>query len=612
MIKQIFLAILEVSIVTGIVILILKLLSLLINNHYAVKWKRLIWLLVAVRLLIPVNFTPVSAPVQFDLLSSYSTNNRTDNTAKVNTAAVEMAVTKSIGEAEYDTVKQADRPAAYENKTMAKPVPWLNIAASVWGAGVILFILYYLIGYLYYSRQIIRWRRPVNEQRIHNILTNLSGQLFLNKQPEVYVCDKTGSPFLIGFTHPFLVIPAEDFNDRELTFILKHELTHHKQKDNWYKLFLLFVNAIHWFNPVVYLLRHEACVDLELACDEEVIKGMCFEDRINYGETILSCIKRQKIPNLAMTTGFNESAKSLKIRLANILSRRKKRNGLLLVMLLLIMFVIPGALFSIKTDSQTQKDREGLTWYGAVNLITKDTELPDELLESREEWNEFIESDRTIALVASIPKDDIYVYGLKEKGTEEGAYSLHGICVKQGKEIQVLDIDWGVYEELPKISYQDYNGDGSKDLAMISRSVSGTNISLNDLYMLIKSKEGGWTYQSFDSFDWSDKINKRMEYQIKDNILTITIDGKDTGYRIDMKPLEEDWGEKLTSVFFGSYGEFIFDNGKIYLKLLPTAGVGDWATPQIITETYIRMEVTYNGKFDLINGFASTQNEQVK
>ncbi len=375
-------------------------------------------------------------------------------------------------------------------------------------------------------------------------------------------------------------------------------------KDNRYQT---LNDRIININPVVYLLRHEASADLELACDEAVIKGMSFEDRKKYGETILSCIKRKNTPKIALTTGFNESGKSLKVRLKNILSKGEKRNGLLLVIIILILIISAGTLVSLNTKSQTRKDTEGLTSYGAVNLISKDTEFPDELIESRDEWNEFIESDRTIALVASLPQEDIYVYGLKEIGTEEGTYTLHGICVKQGNEVQVLDIDWGVYGEIPRIRYQDYNGDGIKDLAMISRSVRGRNISFNDLYILIKSKEGGWTFQSFDSFDWSERINKRMEYQIKDNILTITIDGKDTGYRINVKPLEEEWGEKLTSVFFGSYGEFIFNNGKIYLKLLPVAEVGDWATPQIITETYIQMEVTYNGNFDLINGFTSEQ-----
>lgn len=208
--------------------------------------------------------------------------------------------------------------------------------------------------------------------------------------------------------------------------------------------------------------------------------------------------------------------------------------------------------------------------------------------------------------MASIPQEDIYVYGLKETGTEKGTYTLRGICVKQGDEIQVLDSEWGVYGELPKIRYQDYDSDGIKEIAMIVRSSSGTNLSINDLHILTKNKEGGWGDHLFDSHDWSKIINGRIEYLVKNNILTMTIDGKDTGYRIDTASLEEEWGEKLTSIFFGSYGEFIFDKGTIYLKLLPTAGVGDWATPQTITDTYIQLKVAYsNGKFELVNDLTS-------
>jgi hypothetical protein len=444
----------------------------------------------------------------------------------------------------------------------------------------------------------------VKEQRIHNIISDISAQFGLKKQPAVYICDKAASPSLMGFIHPVLLIPSDCYSDKELALILKHELTHYRQYDLWYKLFLLVVNAVHWFNPAVYLLRCEACIDLELSCDDEVIKGMSAEDRIIYGETILSCVSQQKMRKAALTTCFNDTAKTLKGRLKNILSAGKKRNGLIIIFISLIFIAGIGALVTFTGGGQKQKNTDGFTWYGAVDLISEETKLPDNLIEGYDAWNEFLNSDSTIALVAAIPEEDIYVYGLKENGAEEGTYTLRGICVRQGEELQVLDTGWGVYDEIPKLRYEDYDGDGTKELAMISRSSGGTNLFFNDLHILEKNDAGGWTDNTFDSSDWQDIINNRLEYQVKDGSLTIAIAGQDTGYNIDIAALEEEWDEKLTSVFFGNFGEFTFNNGKIYLQVLPAAVVGDWATPQAITETYIRMEVLYNGKFDLQNAFA--------
>ncbi len=366
----------------------------------------------------------------------------------------------------------------------------------------------------------------VKEERIQDITAEITEQLFLKKQLKVYECDKIASPTLTGFLHPVLAVPPDCYSDQELSFIIKHELTHYRLKDLWYKLLILIANAVHWFNPAVYLLRGEADIDLELACDDEVIKSMSAGDRKKYGETILSCIHRQKMRKAALTTGFNNTAKTLKVRLKNILSAKKKRNGRVSIFLFLILVVSIGTLVTINGGEQIQKDKDGdgLIWYGAVSLIPEKPELPDNLIENRDDWDEFLKSKNTIALAASIPEADIYVYGLKENGTEEGTYTLRGICVKQGNEIQVLDSGWGIYDELPEIRYQDYDSDGINEIAMIVRSASGTDLSVNDLHILKKNNEDGWTDYLFDSSDWPEIINQRMDFQVTDGILSISTD----------------------------------------------------------------------------------------
>lgn len=602
MINQWFFTMLEVSITTGLVILILKMLSFLINKNYAAKWKKWIWLLIAVRLLIPLNVSIFGAPIQLIIPAQDEKNNISyTSAANMNSDSAKGTIEKGNHEIKADTGVQAEGNVSGNHNSKNK-ITRLMIAALVWSVGSCIFLVYHLLGAWYYRKQILRWSRKAKEQRIEELVTQIAKQLDLKKQPEIYVCNKIESPALLGLFHPILILPKDWGSELELEFILRHELVHYRQKDIWYKLIFLLANAIHWFNPAVFLLRSEACNDLEIACDDEVIKSMSATERIKYGETILSCINRQKLRNMALATGFNDSTKSLKERLKNICSERKKRNGFIIIMISLILVVTMGALFSFHRDGNVHKQIAGLNWYGAVDLILENTDLPDQLIENYDDWNAFLESDKTIAFVARIPEADISVYGLKENGAEAGVYTLKGIYVKQGNEVQVLDTNWGVYDELPVIRYQDYDGDGIKEIAMISRSASGTGLSVNDLYILKKSESGGWKVHVFTSLDWSDVLNKRLKYQIVDGILTISLDGKDTGYRIDAATLEEEWGDKINSIFFGSFGEFTFQEDKIYLKVLPFASVGNWATPQSITDIYITLEVVYNGSFDLVNG----------
>ena len=613
MIDTLFAAIFEVSLTTGLVILIIKSLSFTINKNYAAKWKKYIWLIIAARLLIPVNFSFLGAPVQLNILNNSNSNYElTASSNGMNSIRVQSKTSDITAEKEDngETRNKNTGPDTLTSKNRSHSIPWMNFAVYIWAAGVIIFIMYHLIGYAYFRKQVLCWSRVVKEQRTLDIAREISNHLALKKRLRLYVCDKIVSPSLIGFINPMLVIPPHNYTDKDLTFILEHELTHYRLKDLWYKLFILLANAVHWFNPAAYVLRHEAYNDLELACDDEVIKNMSADDRNKYAKTILSCIQQQKMRNVALITSFNNPVKILKDRLRNIVSRKKKRNGLIIIFISLILVTGIGALFTFNGRVQKKQDIQGFTWYGAVSLIPEKTELPDKLIINSDMWNEFLDSDATVALVAAIPQADINVYGLKENGVEEGTYTLRGILVKQGNEIQVLDTGWGVYEELPEIRYQDYDGDNVNEIALIVRSASGTELSVNDLHILKKEPAGGWKDYLFDSSAWQEMIKQRMDYQVKDGILTISIDGKDTGYYIDLTPYEEEWGDKLTSVFFGNYGLFHFDNGEIALQVLPAANVGNWATPQVITDTYIHMKVTFRGQFDLVSEFKENKNTE--
>ncbi|MDK2808795.1 MAG: bla regulator protein blaR1, partial [Clostridiales bacterium] len=566
---------------------------------YSAKWIKWIWLMLAIRLLVPIHFAPFAAPFQLNLQDTDGAQ-KVDLTSNVSLSDPNL---DSYEKAERETTKNtmSEKAGKQENRVearkLSKRISWVEAMLFVWMLGCVIFIFYHLVGYWHYKRQILRWSHRAQEQNIQAVLSLVTGELSLAFNLEVLICDRATSPLLLGFIHPKLVIPIACYTDQELYFIMKHELSHFKRGDIWYKFFFVFVNAVHWFNPTVYLLRKESYLNLEMVCDDEVVRNMSLADRKRYGEVILSCIRQQKMRRVDLLTGFNDT-KTLKMRLKNIMDTRRKRNGILMLLFVLIIIAGMGTLLSV--NGKKQKNTGSLTWYGENDLRLELGELPDLPIKNSQGFDAFLKSDSTLALLAVLPEADIRLFGRKENGLEDETYTLHGLYVMQGKEIQRLDTDWGVYGELPTIEYQDFDRDGEKELALIVKSSSGTNLSINDLHILEKKEEGGWTDHVFTSLDWQKIVNDKVKYQVEEGILSLTYDGEDMGYQIDLATFEEEWGERLTSVFFGSIGEFVFQNGTIYLKTLPTAEVGDWVTPQFITEDYIQFNVLYQENFELI------------
>ena len=109
--------------------------------------------------------------------------------------------------------------------------------------------------------------------RMNNVRTydKLFDELQLDRRIPIVSCDRADSPMVLGFIHPVLVLPAEEYSDEELYFIFKHEFIHYKRHDVCLKLLFVLANAVHWFNTVIWLMQREAVVDMELSCDKRVM-----------------------------------------------------------------------------------------------------------------------------------------------------------------------------------------------------------------------------------------------------------------------------------------------------------------------------------------------------
>ncbi|RHP34471.1 M56 family metallopeptidase [Lachnotalea sp. AF33-28] len=146
----------------------------------------------------------------------------------------------------------------------------------------------------------------------------------IRRPVEVRTVDGISSPMLVGFLRPLVLIPCEEFPNMELELILKHELVHYKRKDLWLKTLAEAAAVLHWFNPAVYLIKRAFERDMEISCDEEAVKDLCWEERKLYCTAIIRVVRRQASSATAFSTGFRSGSHWMKKRMEEILSQKRQ------------------------------------------------------------------------------------------------------------------------------------------------------------------------------------------------------------------------------------------------------------------------------------------------
>ena len=318
MIRSAFLSVFEISVSTGFMIILFMMLSPLVVRRYAAKWKYWVWLFLALWLIVPVK------EIGGRFLNS-------------KTAVVSENAKDTIADAKYTASPiMIEIPTRMTTGILSlseeskRTVTALDIIAVVWCLGGIAFISAHMLSYLHYRKRLMRQGMPIEDEEIAGLLSELKNELGIKGGISLWKYSRAASPMLMGFFKPVIVLPKEDYSRDELFFILKHELVHYKRHDIWLKLLLVVAKGIHWFNPVVWMMQREAVIDMEMSCDERVIKNAGYDVKKAYTETLLSTIHRQYAGQTLLSTQFKGGKQIMKKRFQNILSGGEKRNGLLL------------------------------------------------------------------------------------------------------------------------------------------------------------------------------------------------------------------------------------------------------------------------------------------
>lgn len=345
---------LKTSLLGSLAILAMLVLKPLWRERYRAKTRCWLWLALAVFLLLPVDFSVKNAPVQAAPPKDYTLFVGTDKTAIQSTDNLfgDMAEKSGQSPAQVrDTIIQ--RPVTNPEQKTTRYIPVTTILFYGYLAGAAAFLLYQGVSYALFRRTVRRWKRDVARADYAAMLSDTARDLGVGA-PEMIVCEAISTPAVTGLLRPRLLLPHERYDVQELRYILRHELCHLKRRDMLLKLVLLAANAMHWFNPVVYLMLRQADEDIELACDSAATDGLELPERAAYSRTLLAAVQ-SSVRALPATTCFGGTVERLKRRITNVLGAQKKR-GLGVVALVLALTLTAGCAVSWGERAQKNDD----------------------------------------------------------------------------------------------------------------------------------------------------------------------------------------------------------------------------------------------------------------
>lgn len=269
--NELFLKIINMSISASWLILAVLILRLVLKK--APKWVSvLLWGIVAVRLICPFSFEsalsliPSAETFPEKIISGPSFDIQTG------ISPVDNRINDYLGDRYFEGVTV---PANNGNNIM-------TILTIVWIIGILLLVAYTIISY----------------RRLHREIDTA-----VHYKDNIFQSENVSSPFVLGIINPRIYLPFS-MNEQNLEHVVAHEQAHIRRKDHWWKPLGFLLLTIYWFNPLMWLAYVLLCRDIELACDEKVIKELGNEQRADYTQALVACsVNRRMIAACPLAFG---------------------------------------------------------------------------------------------------------------------------------------------------------------------------------------------------------------------------------------------------------------------------------------------------------------------
>ncbi len=551
MLEQFFIKLLEISIQTSFFILAVTCMRLI--KRLPKQFICFMWALAALRLMIPIQITTEFSMVpdvrHVESLAQISLPQKETITAIGQPLEfeplTEVTVSTDVGSS-INTSVPSEFTAAGVDATA--PLTLTELLSRIWLVGMFLLMGYGLFSYL---RLKLRLREAVYDH------------------DNIWLCDITESPFVLGYIKPRIYIPFT-IPKEQLPYIIAHERAHISHFDHLGKLLGFMLLCLYWFNPFIWVGYILYCKDLELSCDERVIKTLGMEEKKHYSEALLMCsVSTTTI--LQSPLSFSEIA--LKERIINILHYKKP--GLWCILLAILLSITASVCFL--TESEPAKTDHDIF----LHEIT--TELLDKVTAEYIPENGFHE-------LPEQPGPDAYVL-IQTYGTENlqfyGLVDGSAMILRDGDTLySVQEIPWPQRRsESPNevaaitIYKEDYDKDNTPEYAISSDE----NGIYSKSVIVLEAKDDILQPFTFTREDIASQLQRiSFEYADEEELIYIYMDSEEPAVTLDVTWVNEMYGQTNTRLSFDT---------TTYISIIPTYSEDPWML--YTSAAYLPQDDTY-------------------
>ncbi len=365
--RTIFLSFLHNELSLSLIILILLLLSPLLTKYYKASVRYYMWFVLVIALLVPYHLPTDKAIWEIDILplmqtlSSFQT--QTDKTEVQSTdislpneqSSILNDFTNDSTATMYSFINHLPIHATSKNDSTINSINTtpLSYLIFIWLIGIVLFSCFIIFSHLKFMLFSRKWYKPIDDKDLQILIQTLQVKYQLKSNIEVKYCKLLSTPITIGLIKPLILLPCTSFEKDELALLLSHEMIHCNRKDILYKVLITLVQILHWYNPLVHLMKNRIYFECETSCDEKVLFEADADTRMQYGEMIIDIIRQQNLKYSPLSSAFFMGKRKIKERLTNIMNQKLKYEGKILFTFIVALTIFSNVLFGFTTNPIT-------------------------------------------------------------------------------------------------------------------------------------------------------------------------------------------------------------------------------------------------------------------
>ena len=489
--------ILKISLIADGAVIIVYFISFVISGRLGYRWRKMLWLFLALLLIIPipydtaksgnaVNQIIISVP-DIESIAAWENIQTPRNLPMIesdNSVFQEAAPIRNEPDFTGNVNNVNDKNTGQDQavKQAAAGFSFEMTLILIWLIGALLLLNIRKAQYKHMKKQLLDNAELVDVESndMESIISNVCRKYRINRTFTVMKTHTMNSPVMMGYFNPMIFIPDISYESEELYGVISHELTHYKQGDLWYKLLMIIVCDVYWFNPVLRLMKKMAFCDVEYVCDDIATRGMNLEEKKRYGNTIVKTIISKNKKSTAYSTQFSGSKKNIKERFVNLFAQKGKKKGY--VILAVLLAGILSASLLLRFTGQDSED----------NPVQNETEIINQS-ENNNTGEELPEENTNIESVGTFRVDSVASLHLGEPFMLENCYITNRMTGGSHFYIDENHVLWGYgsndYGQLG-IGTTNRLDVKNEEAMQLAENVVSVDASTNSYFMIYLTEDG--------------------------------------------------------------------------------------------------------------------------